>query len=60
MGGARADVLNSEITLARKNRSDYNAELERLLGVTLTPGPTLPPLPTSAHTVVPPTATTAP
>jgi hypothetical protein len=59
VGGAKADALNSEITLARNNRTAYNAELERLLGVTLTPAPTLPPLPTSAHTPVPPTATPA-
>jgi hypothetical protein len=57
VGGAKADALNSEINLARTNRSAYNAELQRLLGVTLTPAPTLPPLPTSAFTPVPPTAT---
>lgn len=57
VGGAKADALNSEITLARSNRAAYNAELERLLGVTLTPGPTMFPLPTSANTQVPPTAT---
>jgi hypothetical protein len=60
VGGAKADALNSEIILARTNRAAYNAELERLLGVTLTPAPTLRPLPTSANTAVPPTATTAP
>lgn len=57
VGGANTDALNSEINLARSNRAAYNAELQRLLGVTLTPAPTLPPLPTSANTPVPPTTT---
>jgi len=57
VGGAKADALNSEINLARINRTAYDAELQRLLGVTLTPVPTIPPLPTSVFTPVPPTAT---
>ena len=59
VGGAKAEALNSEINLARTHRAAYNAELKRLLGATLKPAPTLPPLPTSAFTPVPPTATPA-
>lgn len=46
VGGSSSDVLNQYIDLARKDRQAYNQELERLIGATLTPAPTMPPLPT--------------
>ena len=62
VGGADSTALNKYIALARTQREAYDVELERLLGVTLTPAPTMEPLPTQLPptltvTPVPPTAT---
>jgi len=62
VGGADSTVLNKYIALARTQRQAYDQELERLLGVTLTPAPTMEPLPTqelptATATPIPPTAT---
>ncbi len=48
MGGANADTVNQGIQLARQQRNQYDTELARLLGITLAPMPTMPPLPTAA------------
>jgi hypothetical protein len=60
VGGADSAALNKYITLARTQRQAYDQELEKLLGVTLTPAPTMEPLPTQipvTATPIPPTAT---
>lgn len=60
VGGADSTVLNKYIALARTQRQAYDLELERLLGVTLTPAPTIEPLPTQVpvtDTPISPTAT---
>jgi hypothetical protein len=60
VGGADSAALNKYIALARTQRDAYDRELEKLLGVTLTPAPTMEPLPTQVpvtDTPIPPTAT---